>query len=396
MIGISKLYCGTVESSDALRYNRESGKLPSQLLQFSKDKKPVIVWNVGRRCNLRCIHCYSHSKNIEYTDELSTAQAEVIIKDLADFGCPVILFSGGEPLMRKDIFHLAKCARAFGMRVVFSTNGTLITKKIAEQCKTIGVSYVGVSLDGLETVNDRFRGVKGSFQKALQGIRNCLDAGVKVGLRFTINRHNASDIPGIFDLIERENIPRVCFYHLVYSGRGQNIMDEDLGHDQTRRMVDLIIDRTADLHQRGIKKEVLTVDNHADGIYLYLRMKREGAPGAADVLKLLKMNGGNSSANGIGCISWDGEVYPDQFWRQLSLGNVRNRSFSTLWTDFSNPLLRSLRDRKALLKGKCGRCVWQDICNGNFRARAQALYGDMWAEDPACFLTEDEIANRVE
>jgi 12,18-didecarboxysiroheme deacetylase len=395
MIGISKLYCGTVEPSDALRYNRDSSALPSHLLQFSSDKKPVVVWNVGRRCNLRCVHCYSHSKNIEYADELTTSEAKTMIDDLAEFKAPVLLFSGGEPLMRKDLFELAHHAKAGGMRVVISTNGTLITEETARRLQEVGLSYVGVSLDGMRQTNDSFRGMKGAFDLALTGIRNCKKAGIKVGLRFTINKRNVHDIPGIFQLLVDEDIPRVCFYHLVYAGRGSTLRDEDLDHEQARATVDRIIDLTADLHGRGMPKEVLTVDNHADGVYLYLRMLREKSPRANDVLKLLRMNGGNSSGVGIGCISWDGSVHADQFWRHYSFGSVRERKFSEIWTDTSNELMAALKSRRSKLGGKCGRCVWQDICNGNFRVRAEAVHNDVWAEDPACYLTEEEIATRL-
>ena len=396
MIGISKLYCGTVEPSDALRYARDSSKMPSHLLQFSADKKPVVVWNVGRRCNLRCIHCYSRSRNEEYAGELTTAEAERFIDGLADFKVPVLLFSGGEPLMRPDLYALIRRARDAGMRAVISTNGTLITGEAAEKLKDIGLSYVGVSLDGLREVNDRFRGVAGAFDSALAGIRHCIRAGVKVGLRFTISKKNAGEIPGIFRLLEEEDIPRVCFYHLVYAGRGSTLRSEDLDARECRATVDRIIDLTAALHARGIAKEVLTVDNHADGVHLYLRMRREGSPRAKAVLELLRMNGGNSSGIGIGCVSWDGAVHADQFWRHYSFGNVKDRSFENIWTDTSNELMAGLKKRQNKLTGKCGRCAWLDICNGNFRVRAEAVHGDVWAEDPACFLTEEEIASPIE
>ncbi|NTW35187.1 MAG: radical SAM protein, partial [Syntrophobacteraceae bacterium] len=267
MIGISKLYCGTVEPSDALRYGRHSGLLPSHLLQFSADKKPVVVWNATRRCNLKCIHCYAHAKDQPSPDELSTAEGKRLLDDLAQFGAPVVLFSGGEPLMRPDLVELADYAVNKGMRAVISTNGTLITPAMAQSLKAVGLSYVGISLDGLEAVNDRFRGVKGAFRMAMQGIEACQKAGIKVGLRFTMNRFNAGEIPSMFDLLEQHEIPRVCFYHLVYAGRGSKLIEEDLSHEETRKAVDLIIDRTRDLHLRGKPKEVLTVDNHADGPY---------------------------------------------------------------------------------------------------------------------------------
>lgn len=391
MIGISKLYCGTVEPSDALRYGRKSSELPSHLLQFSADKKPVVVWNTTRACNLKCVHCYARSDEKIHERELTHEQGLALLDDLASFGVPVVLFSGGEPLMRPDLIDLARYAVSKGMRAVISTNGTLIDREKAARLREVGLSYVGVSLDGMEEVNDRFRGKKGAFRAAMEGIRNCKDVGLKVGLRFTINRINMEEVSSIFDLLEAEDIPRVCFYHLVYAGRGSELMEEDLDAEETRRVVDLIIDRTKDLHARGIEKEVLTVDNHADGPYVYLRMLGEDNPRANEVLDLLGMNEGNNSGRGFGCISWDGAVHADQFWRHVSFGNVLERPFSEIWTDLSNPLMARLKEKKRYVTGRCATCRWLDICGGNFRVRAEAATGDLWAPDPACYLTEEEI-----
>ena len=395
MIGISKLYCGTVEPSDALRYGRDSKALPSELLQFSIDKKPVVVWNVTRACNLNCIHCYARAVERSHDQELTHDQGLALIDDLADFGVPVMLFSGGEPLMRPDLMDLASYAVKKGMRAVISTNGTLITREKAEELKEIGLSYVGVSLDGMEAVNDRFRKKKGAFKAALEGIKNCQEVGLKVGLRFTINRMNISEIPHIFDLLEEKRIPRVCFYHLVYAGRGSELIDQALEHQETRKAVDLIINRTRALHESGLPAEVLTVDNHADGPYVYLRMLGEKNPRSEDVLSLLKMNEGNNSGRGFACVSWDGSVHADQFWRHYSFGNVLDRPFSEIWSDLSNPLMAKLKEKKKHVKGRCSTCRWLDVCAGNFRVRAEAVTGDIWAADPACYLTDEEI-RRVE
>lgn len=391
MIGISKLYCGTVEPSDALRYGRKAGKLPSHLLQFSKDKKPVVVWNITRACNLNCVHCYAHATERAFERELSTEEAITVLDDLAQFGVPVVLFSGGEPLVRPDLIDLASYAVKKGMRAVISTNGTLITKEKAKELKKIGLSYVGVSLDGLEEVNDRFRKKKGAFKAAMNGIKNCLEVGLKVGLRFTISKLNKDQVAPVFDLLEEMNIPRACFYHLVYAGRGSELIDQDLSHTETREVVDLIIDRTKDLHDRGKPKEILTVDNHADGPYVYQRLLKENSPRSEEVLELLKMNEGNSSGRGIGCISWDGSVHADQFWRHHSFGNVLEKPFSKIWADLSDPLMKKLKDKKEYVKGRCAECKWLDICAGNFRVRAEAATGDLWAPDPACYLTDEEI-----
>ncbi len=391
MIGISKLYCGTVEPSDPLRYGRRSARLPSHLLQFAADKKPVVVWNVGRRCNLSCVHCYSRSDGRAARGELSTAEGRRLLEDLAAFGSPVVLFSGGEPLMRPDLLSLIGFARSLGLRAVLSTNGTLIGPELAARLKELDLSYVGVSLDGLGEVHDRFRGRPGAFEAALAGLRACREAGIKTGLRFTITRGNAGEIPGIFRLLVEEDIPRVCFYHLVYAGRGSRLVEEDLSREETRRVVDGILDRTRELHDRGLAREVLTVDNHADGVYLALRLQREDPARGAAALELLRMNGGNSSGVGIGCVSWDGEVYADQFWRHHSFGNVRERPFGAIWTDRGEPLMDRLKDRRRHLKGRCARCRWLDVCGGNFRVRAEAVTGDLWEADPACYLSDEEI-----
>lgn len=389
MIGISKLYCGTVEASDPLRYSRRSSELPSHLLQFSEDKKPVVVWNITSRCNLKCVHCYASVEG--GCAELTTRQGLNLISGLKDFGVPVVLFSGGEPLIREDLPELVRAATSAGIRAVISTNGTLITREKAEILGNMGLSYVGVSLDGLEEVNDRFRGVNGAFAKALEGIENAMSAGIKVGLRFTMNKRNYQEIPKIFDLMESRGIQRICFYHLVYSGRGKNLMEEDLTHEQTRATLDLIMDRTKNLIDKGMSVEVLTVDNHADGPYVYLKMLKNKDPRAGDVLELLKMNAGNSTGLGIGSINWDGDVYPDQFWRNKVLGNVLKKPFSDIWDDKTNEFLMKLKNKKNYVTGRCAGCRWLDVCAGNFRARAEAATGDPWSEDPACYLTEEEI-----
>ncbi|MGD9010640.1 MAG: SPASM domain-containing protein, partial [Desulfobacteraceae bacterium] len=237
--------------------------------------------------------------------------------------------------------------------------------------------------------------VKGAFAKAMAGIRNCQEAGIKVGLRFTINKQNVQEIGGIFDLLEEMEIPRVCFYHLVYAGRGSGMVQDDLTHEQTRAAVDLIIDRTRELHEKGKPKEVLTVDNHADGPYLYMRMLKEDPKRAADVLELLQMNEGNNSGRGIGCVSWDGQVYADQFWRHHSFGDIRQRPFSEIWTKPEDSLLLKLKEKKKYVQGRCASCRWLDICGGNFRVRAEAVTGNVWAPDPACYLSDDEIAQTI-
>lgn len=388
MIGISKLLCDSNNFGDSLRYSKGS---KGAVHGTTHNSGPVVVWNCTKTCNLKCIHCYAGSDNKKYDGELSTEEAIKFIDDLAEFKVPVLLFSGGEPFMREDVLFLAEYAAKKGLRSTFSTNGTLITQKMAQKLKEIGVGYVGISLDGIGENNDKFRGQKGAFDKALEGIRNCLSVGQKVGLRFTINKHNHKELNNIFDLIEDENIPRICFYHLVYSGRGSAMVNEDISHEDTRSAMDIIINRTLDFHKRGLDKEILTVDNHADGVYVYLKMLKEDPKRAEKVWELLRYNGGNRTGIAIGEVDWFGYVHPDQFTQNHTFGNVRERKFGDIWTDLDHPILKGLKDRKPLLKGRCVQCKWLNICNGNFRARAEAVHGDFWESDPACYLTDEEI-----
>ena len=389
MISVTKLLFATDYFGDTLRYTNEAHKAKNGVRPGAG---PVVVWNSTRTCNLKCRHCYMSSDAKKYANELTTAEAKQFIDDLADFKVPVLLFSGGEPLIRPDFFELADYEKKKGVRPTLSTNGTLITPEVARKIKNIGVGYVGISLDGLREVNDKFRGKEGAFEAAMNGIKNCVAAGQRVGLRFTINHHNIQELENIFDFIEEENINRVCFYHLVYSGRGNQMMDEDVTAAESRRAMDIIIRRTRDFEERGLKKEILTVDNHCDGVYMYLKALAEGKDElAAQIKKYISMNGGNRSGIAFAEVDPLGYVHPDQFTQHHTFGNVRERKFGDIWQDTTNPIMAGLKDRKPLLKGRCAKCKFLDNCNGNFRTRAEARTGDFWESDPSCYLTDEEI-----
>jgi len=387
MIGVSKLLIDKEEPSDDLRYGSRGhpGETPSAA------NRPIVVYNCVKRCNLRCVHCYAHAGAGEDPDTLNTREAKNMIDSTADFGCPVMLFSGGEPLLREDLFDLMHYTREKGMRSTVSTNGTLITRDVARELKTCGLGYVGISLDGMKETHEKFRRVSGCFEKALEGIENCKAEGIRTGLRVTLTRHNYKEVPHVLDLLVKAEIPRICFYHLVYTGRGTELMEEDLDHVQTRETLDTIIEKTIEMHEQGHGKEVLMVDNHADGPYIWWWARRNRPELADRVLAMIQANRARSTGEGISCVSWNGDVMPDQFWRDKVLGNVVERSFGDIWLDPQNRLLNDLRRREQLVKGKCARCRFLDVCRGGFRARAEAKEGDIWAADPACYLTEEEI-----
>ena len=389
MISVTKLLLAKEYQGDELRYRKGAATMKHGA---SAGYGPVVAWNMTRTCNLHCRHCYMDADSKKHAGELTTEEAKHFIDDLAAFRVPALLLSGGEPLVRQDFFELAGYASAHGVRPTLSTNGTLIDEDAAKKIKAAGVAYVGVSLDGPQHVNDEFRGKKGAYGAAMRGIQNCVAVGQRVGLRFTINKANVDHLDEIFDFIEQEHIDRACFYHLVYAGRGEAMADEDVTPEESRRAMDTIIRRTRDYEERGLEKEILTVDNHCDGVYLYLTAKRDGDEAlAARILDLISMNGGNRSGIAFGEVDPEGNVHPDQFTRHHTFGNVRERPFGEIWQDESNPILAGLKDRKPILKGRCAKCRFLAQCNGNFRTRAEARTGDYWESDPACYLTDEEI-----
>lgn len=385
MVGISKLLCGSENFGDKIRYVHSAH---AQKNGVSDGNGPVVVWNCTRTCNLKCKHCYASSDSKKYSGELTTDEAKKLIDGLGEFNVPVLLISGGEPLIRDDLMELIRYSQKFNIRSTISTNGTLIDKDMAKSLKENSLGYVGISIDGIGAKHDMFRGSKGSFDLALNGIRNCIEIGQKVGMRFTISRDNIDQLEDIFYLIKEEKIPRACFYHLVYSGRGNEIMNEDITKEETREVMDLIMRKAIEF---GPQTEILTVDNHGDAVYIYLKTKEKDLQKAEKILELLRMNGGNRSGIAIGSVDSQGNVHPDQFTPQHILGNVKEDTFGNIWTNTSNPIMAGLKDRKPLLKGRCGKCNWKDICNGNFRSRAEAVTEDFWASDPACYLTNMEI-----
>jgi len=344
-------------------------------------------------CNLKCVHCYNDSGAGKTFHDITTDKAKAVIDDLAGFGVPSVLFSGGEPLMRPDLFDLIQYASQRGLHTVISTNGTLITTDVAKKIKDCGISYVGISLDGIGQINDKFRGVSGAFDKAVEGVRNCMTVGVRVGLRLTLTKRNVQDLDAFFGFFETEAIERACFYHFVPSGRGGAIASEDLGHSQSRQAIETILAKTRQFKEAGRKTDILTVDNHVDGVYLYLKLLKENPSRAEKVWKLLTWNGGGlySSGVGIGCIDFNGRVHPDQFWWHYDLGDIHEKPFSEIWTNPDEPLLNGLRNRRAYVKGRCRLCKFFDACGGSLRVRADLHFGDPWAPDPACYLTDEEI-----
>ncbi|BAM92781.1 hypothetical protein S58_68140 [Bradyrhizobium oligotrophicum S58] len=352
---------------------------------------PVVIWNLIRRCNLTCKHCYSISGDVDFPGELSTAEVFDVMDDLKAFRVPVLILSGGEPLMRRDIFEISQRAKAMRFYVGLSSNGTLVDDAMADRIRDIGYDYVGISLDGIGATHDRFRRKEGAYEQALGGLRRLRDRGIKVGVRFTMTEDNAAELPLLLDLVEREGFPKFYLSHLVYAGRGNKNRGDDALWQTTREAMDMVIARAWRWAQAGSEMEIVTGNNDADAIYL-LQWAARNVPSAVDALRAkLKRWGGNSSGVNVANIDNLGNVHPDTMWWHHDLGNVKERPFSAIWTDLSDPIMAGLKRKPRLVGGRCGACAYIDICNGNTRVRALRITGDAWAEDPGCYLTDAEI-----
>ena len=364
---------------------------PTPLAGKRAPSGPVVIWNLVRRCNLACLHCYSISADVDFPGELGTAEVCRVMDDLKRFGVPVLILSGGEPLLRKDIFTIAAHARARRFYVGLSTNGTLIDAAMAGRIADIGFDYVGISLDGMRDTHDRFRRKSGAFDASLAGLRACRERGVKVGVRFTLTQDNAADLPALLGLVEDEGIDKFYLSHLNYAGRGNKNRAHDAHFQTTRRAMDLLFDTCWDYQHRGLAKEFVTGNNDADGVYLLDWVRRNHPQREAHLRARLAEWGGNSSGVNVANIDNLGRVHPDTMWWNYTLGNVRDRPFSEIWMDTRDPVLAGLKAMPRKVKGRCAGCAYFDVCGGNTRVRALQLTGDAWQEDPGCYLTDEEI-----
>ena len=356
-----------------------------------KPPGPVVIWNLVRRCNLNCKHCYSISADTDFPGELSTGQVFEVMDDLKAFHVPVLILSGGEPLLRPDIFEISARAKAMGFYVALSTNGTLIDEAMAGRIAEIGYDYLGVSLDGIGEVHDRFRRQNGAFDAAMRGIHLCHDRGIKVGVRYTMTEGNIESLNGILDLVENENIDKFYLSHLVYAGRGNRYRGDDAAHRTTRDAMDVLFERCWNHVERGGNKEFVTGNNDADGVYFLMWVEKNFPRRAEHIRDKLEAWGGNASGVNVANIDNLGTVHPDTMWWHHDLGNVKQRPFLEIWNDTSDPIMAGLKRSPRQIKGRCGDCRHFAICGGNTRVRAQQLTGDPWQEDPACYLSDGEI-----
>ncbi len=382
MINVSKLYCGRPGQSDDLRYS------------LGETAGPVVVYNCTNRCNLKCSHCYSGSADAPLMSELNTNEAADLLTQLTEIDCPVVLFSGGEPLLREDLFDLLNHANQAGLRTVLSTNGTLIDEKVAEKIAATNVSYVGISIDGDKKFHDHFRQAEGSFQKAVDAVKNCAKFNLRTGLRFTMTKLNAEYVPYIFDLAASLGIRRICFYHLIRVGRAAAFEGLTLEMAETRLAIDAIIEKTNEYVAKNLVDEVLTVGNHCDGPYILLKLQKQTQK-FTKAQQLLQINGGNRIGEKLFCVGPDGNIYPDQFWRNYSLGSIKDQSLKKIWQNPNEPVLKKLRNKQDFADRRCLSCSFFNLCKGNYRFLTADPADKNWLNEPACYLNDNEIKSSV-
>lgn len=352
---------------------------------------PVVIWNLIRRCNLTCKHCYSISADHNYAGELSTPEVFTVMDDLKAFRVPVLILSGGEPLMRPDIFEIAARAKAMKFYVGLSTNGTLIDEALADRIAALGFDYVGISLDGIGATHDKFRRLEGAFDKSLAAMRLLRDRGVKVGMRYTMTAMNAHDLVPLLRLMRAERIDKFYFSHLNYAGRGNIHRARDAQFETTRHALDVLYQAAWKAACEGSEQDFVTGNNDADGVWLLQWVRDRFPRWEAPLRERLVAWGGNASGVNVANIDNLGVVHPDTMWWHHSLGSVRERPFSQIWMDTSDPLMRGLKMKPRPVGGRCAQCVHFDLCGGNTRTRAQQVTGDAWAADPGCYLSDEEI-----
>jgi radical SAM protein with 4Fe4S-binding SPASM domain len=320
---------------------------------------------------------------------LTLDEAKDLIDDLAEMGVPLLMFTGGEPLLRKGFWEIVHYASLKGLRTALSSNGTLITKVVTRKIKEAGIEYVGISLDGAKAeTHDLIRGVQGSFQKSIVALKNCIEDGLKCGIRVTATKDNYHEIPDLLDLALQLSVPRFCLYWLVPSGRGKAIYgSKSLEDHEVKWVLEVLYKRACELDPEKI--EILTVDAPQDGIYVLNRLKEEKPHEFENALRLLQSTSGSCSAGDrIANIDPYGNIYVCQFAQlpELRVGNIRQRNFSELWNDNANPILSLFRNKTKNLVGKCGKCSYKQLCGGGCRIRAYFHYKNLWFDDPLCSL----------
>ena len=388
MLGVSRLLAGTVSEGDALRYDRRSKALPSHLLHYSEDKRPVVVWTSTKRCNLHCAHCYTDSRDEEYPNELTTEEARRVTDELAELAPPVLVITGGDPMMRPDLFEIVEYAVGRGLSVSVSpTTTALTTKQRLARLQDLGISMIHISLDGATAeTHDRFRGFAGTFDRAQQTLAYLGELGIPTQVGTTVTRANVAELPQIAELMAEAGVQIWNLFFLVPTGRGReaDMVDVETAEATWEWMVDLS-------ERVPFAVRTTAAPQFRRTMLRRRRKQAEGKPlrlaGAGYQLRDAPtgvQTRGVNDGQGFMFIDHLGGICPSGFL-QIPGGNVRTDEIATVYRD--SELFRSLRDPSAL-RGRCGSCEYADLCGGSL-ARAFALTGSHLVDDPLCALAVD-------
>lgn len=339
----------------------------------------LIFWETTAACNLKCIHCRASAVDFRSPDDLTTEESFALLDSIASFAKPVIVLSGGEPLVRDDIFDIAAHGTSLGLKMVLATNGTTVTPEIARRMKEVGIQRISVSIDGASAAtHDKFRRQDGAFDAALTGIERAKSVGIPFQINTSITRHNLEEIPAIMDMAVRIGAVALHIFLLVPTGCGKEIADEEMiTPEQYEEVLNWFYDKS---------KEV-PINLKATCAPHYFRIMRQRA--AKEGIKITlethgfeAMTKGCLAGTGVCFISQKGDVYPCGYL-PVRAGNVREIPFPEIWKD--SELFRQMRD-ESLLEGKCGPCEFKNVCGG-CRARAFAETGNYLTEEPYCAYT---------
>lgn len=348
-----------------------------------------VVWNITYNCNLRCKHCYA-SAGKSGVNELSPPQVKKGIDKLAALGVPILAFSGGEPLVRKDIFELTSYAAQYGMYVALATNGTLITREKAHEMKKNGIKYVQISLDGATPeTHDSFRGVNSAFERAIKGIKNAVEANFFTNVATTATHYNYKEIPEIIDLCEKLGTNWVMVYNFVPTGRGTFIKESDLTPDEREELLKMLYKKlkTSEVNVLSTAPQFARIALQCEEGMVpthFQNLPSEGVP-----RRLAEFIGGCGAGRSYLALEPNGDIQPCVFF-QLKIGNILEANLEELWQN--NPVLKELRD-KDLLEQHCGACEYRYYCGG-CRARAYGYFGDYLKADPGC-VNNRELYERL-
>jgi len=386
MIPVTVMVTGRGTVSTRIKGHYNARRPPS----FSDYYRPIVFWNITYQCNLKCLHCYINALREKNPRELTTEEAVKVAEEMVDMGIPLVIFSGGEPLVREDFWKIVEpMAGRRRPKLSLSTNGTLITRDVAEKLASYGFMYVGISIDSIRPEwHDKFRGVKGAFEATMRGIKNSIDAGLDVGIRTTVTRYNVQEVPAILRWSYEHGIRRVSLYILDTVGRGVSIKDWLPTHEQLRWLADTLIDEA---RKYADNMEILVVRGQFLGFYIADKLAKDKED-FISYIKLLDAQG-NCGRKSIS-IYPDGTVKPCQFIDWVSLGNVREKPLREILSKDNEAFEPFLEIEKHLRGPRCSRCPFRRICGGGSRGRALEATGDPWGDDPLCFIDYMSLAKK--